>query len=331
MKKLNQKDPAKEPKKTEDSAEPTAQRGMAVPAMRPTGETLTAGEAKALAACEKIIETAADSLGKALAEIRDSRLYRAEYSSFEAYCQGRWGRGRRWASREISVCSLSAIYPDADPADVRRVAMGNADLASLGSNTSQTRVCSLNNEGLILNSDEVDGDIADDVTHIKKERVADARRRRDIEALAAHDLLALSPQMQESIKYAALRLCKLTEKVSTKVAQQNLGEYVPRITELLTEIAPTFVEAMEKDGMKPGKAVCGIMGALNRSFPRQPVNHTANVESGLKKLRTSLHLYGDFEDLRKQTMESWLVKLAPAFPAAWRKILISRWEGERNG
>lgn len=36
-------------------------------------------------------------VGNALAEIRDGRLYRAEFGTFEEYCRGKWGMGRSYA------------------------------------------------------------------------------------------------------------------------------------------------------------------------------------------------------------------------------------------
>jgi len=44
--------------------------------------------------CERVIASGMRTfvdVGTALAEIRDSRLYRATHETFEAYCRGRWG------------------------------------------------------------------------------------------------------------------------------------------------------------------------------------------------------------------------------------------------
>lgn len=42
-------------------------------------------------------------VGTALLEIRDSRLYRKEYTTFEEYCRGKWGWERRHAYRLIDA------------------------------------------------------------------------------------------------------------------------------------------------------------------------------------------------------------------------------------
>lgn len=52
------------------------------------------GADAALAACEAVIERGLKSfveVGQALARIRDERLYKAEFATFEDYCRTRWG------------------------------------------------------------------------------------------------------------------------------------------------------------------------------------------------------------------------------------------------
>jgi hypothetical protein len=54
--------------------------------------------------CEKVIRDGEDTfvkVGAALEKIRDKRLYRAKYDTFEEYCQERWGFGRRYANLMI--------------------------------------------------------------------------------------------------------------------------------------------------------------------------------------------------------------------------------------
>ena len=60
---------------------------------------MTAVEKKRLAEVEQVIEQGIAvfvEVGSALAEVRDSKLYRAEFKTFEAYCQTRWGLGRTY-------------------------------------------------------------------------------------------------------------------------------------------------------------------------------------------------------------------------------------------
>ena len=66
-------------------------------------------EAQRLAACEATITQGLQTfydVGTALLEIRDSRLYRAEHPTFEAYCRERWGMARRQADRLIEAAEV---------------------------------------------------------------------------------------------------------------------------------------------------------------------------------------------------------------------------------
>ncbi len=43
----------------------------------------------------------------ALKEIRDSRLYREQYATFEAYCKERWGFARNYANKLIQSAEVT--------------------------------------------------------------------------------------------------------------------------------------------------------------------------------------------------------------------------------
>ena len=59
-------------------------------------------------------------VGLALARIRNGRLYRTEFETFEAYCQGKWQYGRRYVNYLVSAAEVfthlgtnsSQIKPD---------------------------------------------------------------------------------------------------------------------------------------------------------------------------------------------------------------------------
>ena len=58
---------------------------------------------------EEVIETGLRTfveVGNALLEIRDSRLYRRDFSTFEDYCRDRWGMVRRHANRLIAAAEV---------------------------------------------------------------------------------------------------------------------------------------------------------------------------------------------------------------------------------
>lgn len=79
---------------------------------------LTESEQDVLAQCENIIERGLKSfieVGTALQAIRDNRLYREAFPTFEGYCQDKWGMTRRNANYLIDavevVDSLGTIVP----------------------------------------------------------------------------------------------------------------------------------------------------------------------------------------------------------------------------
>src|ERR1051326_3053998 len=81
-------------------------------AEQPQVETLyplTIDEARRLKQCEKVIERGLDAfyqVGNALAEIRESRLYRISYAGFEDYCRERWKMSRFYAHRLIDAAQV---------------------------------------------------------------------------------------------------------------------------------------------------------------------------------------------------------------------------------
>lgn len=74
-----------------------------------TPAKLDGPERQKLRDCEEIIwrglQTFGD-VGAALSEIREGKLYRAVYDTFEAYCQDKWGFGRDHAGRQIKAAAV---------------------------------------------------------------------------------------------------------------------------------------------------------------------------------------------------------------------------------
>lgn len=70
---------------------------------------LSAPEQDRLTECESRIERGIAvflDVGNALLEIRDSRLYRQQFPTFEAYCRERWGMSRFYAHRLIDAAEV---------------------------------------------------------------------------------------------------------------------------------------------------------------------------------------------------------------------------------
>jgi len=80
---------------------------------------LTDLEATRLTACEKVIERGIASFletGEALLTIRDNRLYRSSFSTFEDYCKERWGMTSRRAGQLIDAYEVVEALPEPEPA-----------------------------------------------------------------------------------------------------------------------------------------------------------------------------------------------------------------------
>lgn len=72
-------------------------------------QVLTPDEAKELGICEGLISRGLETfveVGLALTAIREKRLYRAEFETFDVYCQAKWGMRARSARR---MCDAAAI------------------------------------------------------------------------------------------------------------------------------------------------------------------------------------------------------------------------------
>lgn len=77
--------------------------------------TLTPGESRHLKALEKRIETGLNtfrSVGEALLDIRDNRLFRMTHNSFETYCRDRWGLERARAYQLMGAAEVVQALPE---------------------------------------------------------------------------------------------------------------------------------------------------------------------------------------------------------------------------
>jgi hypothetical protein len=67
---------------------------------------LTVEETKTLQQCEASIQNGFEAAGKALKTIREQKLYRAEFDTFEAYCNARWGLVRQTINKMIGAAEV---------------------------------------------------------------------------------------------------------------------------------------------------------------------------------------------------------------------------------
>lgn len=85
--------------------------------MNKSGTGLTTAEVRNLQRNETIVDRgkiAFIEVGRALMAIRDDRLYRADYSTFEDYCQKRWAWDIRNVSRYIGAAEIGQQCPNLD-------------------------------------------------------------------------------------------------------------------------------------------------------------------------------------------------------------------------
>jgi hypothetical protein len=96
--------------------------------MAPLAAELTTPERHDLETLEGIVQRGLDTfieVGRALAEIRDRRLYRQTHGTFEEYCHDRWLLGRTRAYQLIDAAAVSTIVdkdPPANEAQARELA-----------------------------------------------------------------------------------------------------------------------------------------------------------------------------------------------------------------
>ena len=79
-----------------------------------SGEIITLEESKRLVQLEDVVRRGLSNfneVGEALSEIRDSRLYRLEYKSFDDYCREKWGISRVQAHRLTVASEIASALP----------------------------------------------------------------------------------------------------------------------------------------------------------------------------------------------------------------------------
>ena len=72
---------------------------------------LSVVERKELATLETSISNGIKNVGEALKRIHDSRLYREEFQSFEAYCTQKWQFSKTYAYGQIAICDTRKTSP----------------------------------------------------------------------------------------------------------------------------------------------------------------------------------------------------------------------------
>jgi hypothetical protein len=136
-------EPDKQPQPNPATSKPLSGEPLALSRVLGTVEALTPLEQANLYACEEVVRAGWYTfvqVGLALAQIRDQRLYRLEFDSFEAYCQVKWQYGRRYVNQLISAAQVftylgakNSLTKPEHETQVRPLVGLTADQASEGS------------------------------------------------------------------------------------------------------------------------------------------------------------------------------------------------------
>ena len=170
-------------------------------------DSLTTSETSSLTACEARIEKGRASfldVADALAEIRDGRLYREGFATFEAYCRERWGFTRQHVNRVIK--SAEAVRSLSD------------EMEPMGSKITNERTA----RAVAQVAPEVRVEVVREASEVAKSE-GRPMTARDVEyAAMAHDKPAPSderPRPTDGLIYANLAIQQL-QKIQPRDAQR---------------------------------------------------------------------------------------------------------------
>jgi hypothetical protein len=93
----------------EGEVKPAKPHAIVLSSVLGTIDLLSEAEQADYFACQEVLGmgwNAVVDAGLALARIRDGRLYREEFDSFEAFCQAKWEYGRRYVNRLICAAQI---------------------------------------------------------------------------------------------------------------------------------------------------------------------------------------------------------------------------------
>ncbi len=96
-------------------------------------QKLTRAETADLTNHERTIKSTQDAFvacGRALEAIRDGKLYRAEYPTFEKYCEGKWGWKKSHAYRLIEAAQTVEMSPIGDKIETESQARALTGIAA---------------------------------------------------------------------------------------------------------------------------------------------------------------------------------------------------------
>lgn len=173
----------------------------------PTTEPISLDESMRLIELEKVVKagkTTFFDVGNALAEIRDKRLYKADFTSFDEYCVEKWGFKRAHARRLIEAAGIASEMAPVGFIPSERAARAIATVPKpMRANVVKAALAKAHNAGRSLTSADVgEAACAISATTDTAEAVADS-------SFSAKNLESLYSQA------SALRRCEFLHFVFT--------------------------------------------------------------------------------------------------------------------
>jgi hypothetical protein len=233
---------------------------------------LSPSEKHLLATAEASVESGLTSAGEALRIIRDQRLYRAEYSSFETYCRERWRYSSRWANMQIAA----VIF------DGEKLSHSERDSGKYTSQNSYP-----------FHSDEAH----DDLDHFAEIEGMDDRPPFDPEAPISLLPLPTKPgpgadvahwSKKDRERWSDLLWVAGDKTVSLSTSARLWGERLPEeMLPAAEEQARRAVHLCAAGMVRPARAWAGLTQMETEQHGHSSVRHYSNLLAGLKKVRTS--------------------------------------------
>lgn len=209
-------------------------------------DLLNKEEVNELERCEVVIRQGLQTfieVGQALLTIRDKRLYRSEFKTFEEYCNERWGMRKTW------------LYQMIGSAEVISNLSANADI--LPSTESQARpLTKLEPEVQIEAWSEVVAQHGQDITAPKVQAIADqflevngqikqAKKEPLFTADSPEELLRKAKEVKRAMNEKKLE--NLTEAIKIKQSYQFNNDYDAPI--IYNESAVEFLKKIESNSI----------------------------------------------------------------------------------
>jgi len=174
---------------------------------------------------EQVIENGLQALvdtAMSLRYIRDNRLYRNNYTTFEEYCFDRWGRKRRWADRMISAALVVESLNESPGTQMPKTEKQLRPLTKLDDPKDQQQAW----ENALNNSEKdqpTAKEVADEVEKLLKEKAELEQRNKDL-ALVVNKEREKNDQLAFKLQKTEEELGAITESKNRELQETLAAE-----------------------------------------------------------------------------------------------------------